>query len=118
MSRPRQDQIQGQIDLGLEALQPALFDEVIAELAESKSGRVVAEARSGDRAKQYIGVARAVAVAALEAAIDCPTDDQGHEVRIRMPGRRPELGEDVKGRERCGIAHQGQLNELLDGTAP
>ena len=31
-----------------------------------------------------------------------------------MPGRRPELGQDIKGRERCGIAHQGQINEPLD----
>ena len=78
-----------QIGPGLEALQPALFDQVIAEPAESKSGLVVAEVRPGDHAKHCIGEARAVAVAALEAEIDCPADDQGKQVRIRIQGRRP-----------------------------
>src|SRR5882672_8504874 len=49
MSRPGRDYTSKvQIDPGLEALQPALFDQFIAEPAESKSGLVVAEARSGE----------------------------------------------------------------------
>ncbi len=66
-----------QIGPGLEALQPALFDQIIAELAEAKSGLVVAEVRPSDHAQHCIGEARAVAVAVLEAEIDHPTDDQG-----------------------------------------
>src|SRR6267378_6196403 len=115
MFRPgRDDTSKVQMGPGLEARQPALFDQVIAEPAESESGLVVAEARSGEQAKHDISEARAVTVAALEAEIDRPTNDQGKQVRIRMPGRRPELGQDIKGRERCGIAHQGQIDELLD----
>jgi hypothetical protein len=39
----------------LEALQPAPFDEVVAELAEAKSGLVVAKKRSGDPGEHDIG---------------------------------------------------------------
>ena len=39
----------------LEALQTAPFDEVVAELAEAKSGLVVAEKRSGDPGEHDIG---------------------------------------------------------------
>jgi hypothetical protein len=78
MPRPRRDYTSKvEISPDLEAFQPALFDQLIAEPAESKSGMVVAEARSGKYAKHYIRVARAITVAALEAEIDCPTDDQG-----------------------------------------
>ena len=52
MSRPGQHDIaEVHIGPGLEARQSALFDQVIAELAEAKSGLVVAEARAGDHAK-------------------------------------------------------------------
>src|SRR5439155_20832650 len=53
------------IGTGLGALQSAFFDQFIAEPTELKSGLVVAEARSGDDAKPYIGEARPVAVAML-----------------------------------------------------
>ena len=61
---------------GLETLQAAFFDQFIAKPTESKSGLVVAEVRSGYHAKPYIGDARTVAVAMLEAEIDHPADDQ------------------------------------------
>ena len=61
---------------GLETLQAAFFDQFIAELTESKSGLVVAEVRSGDHAKPYIGEARTIAVAMLEAEIDHAADDE------------------------------------------
>jgi len=49
MSRPgRDDTSKVEIGPDLEALQPALFDQFVAEPAESKSGLVVAEARSGE----------------------------------------------------------------------
>ena len=35
---------EGQVDAGLEAMQPALLHQVVAELAEAESGLVVAEA--------------------------------------------------------------------------
>ena len=111
MSRPGHDEIsEVHVGPGLEALQPALFDQVIAELAEAKSGLVVAEARSGEHAEPYIGEARTVAVAALEAEIDRPADDQGKQVRIRKQCRRHELGQNIQSREGCRVAHQGQLD--------
>jgi hypothetical protein len=100
MSRPRQDETsEAHIGPGLEARQSVLFDQVVAEPAESKSGMVVAEARSGDHAKPNVGEARAVTVAALEAEIDRPTDDQGKQVRIRLQARRSELGQNIQRRE-------------------
>jgi hypothetical protein len=100
MSRPRQNETsEAHIGPGLEARQSVLFDQVVAEPAESKSGIVVAEARSGDHAKSNVGEARAVTVAALEAEIDRPTDDQGKQVRIRLQARRSELGQNIQRRE-------------------
>ena len=53
------------------------LNQIMAEPAESESGLIVAEARPGEHAKPNVGEARTVTVAALEAEIDCPTDDQG-----------------------------------------
>ena len=78
MFRPWHDvNSENHIGPGLETLQAAFFDQFIAELTESKSGLVVAEVRSGYHAKAYIGDARTVAVAMLEAEINHPTEDQG-----------------------------------------
>src|SRR5688572_30615650 len=97
MSGPRQDETsEGHVGPGLEARQSAPFDEVMAEPPESESGLIVVEAGSGDHAKASVGEAGAVAVAALQAEIDRPTDDQGKEVRIRMQARRSELGQDIQ----------------------
>src|SRR4029077_17823012 len=102
----------------LEARQAVQFDQIMAEPAESKSGLVVAEPRSGDHAKPNVGEAGAVTVAALEAEIDRATDDQGKQVRIGMQARRSELGQNINGREGCRVAHQRQLDQMLDRAAP
>ena len=102
---------------GLEALQAAFFDQFIAEPTESKSGLVVAEVRSSYLTKPYIGDARTVAVATFEAEIDRPADDQGKKVRVRKQCRRQDLGQNVQSCEGCRVAHQGQVNELLDRAA-
>src|SRR5215475_1375240 len=76
MSRPRNHHApKVEKNPGLEALQPSLFDQIIAELPESKSGLVVAEAWPCDVAKHCIGHARCVTVAILEAKVDCPAAD-------------------------------------------
>src|SRR5215469_6217341 len=103
---------------GLEPLQSTLFDQFIAEATESKSGLVVAEVRTGYHAKQYIGNARTVAVAPLEAEINRPTDGQGNKVRIRIQSRWQDLGQHIQSREGGWVAHQGQFNELLNRTVP
>ena len=94
--------------------QPALFDQVIAEPAEAKSGLVVAEAGARDHAKERIGGARCVAVAALEAEIDCTADDQGKQVPIRIECGRNKPGQHIERRKRRRVAHQRQLDELLN----
>src|SRR3984957_17669897 len=100
---------------GPETIQAALFDQVIAEPAESKAGLVIAEARSGDHATEpLIDKAGTVTVAAREAEIDSPTDDQASQVRIRIQGRQREFGQNIEGREGCPVAHQRQLDECLD----
>ena len=72
---------------GLEALQAAFLDQFVAEATESKSGLVVVEMWTGDHAKPYIGEARTVAVAMLEAEVNRPADNQGKKVRIRKQCR-------------------------------
>src|ERR1700751_5521922 len=98
---------------GLEAPQAAFFDQFIAELAESKSGLVVAEVRSGYLTKPSIGNTRTVAVAPLDAEIDRPADGHGKKVHIRKQCRRQDLDQNVQRRQGLRIAHQRQLNELL-----
>jgi len=96
-----------------------LFDQVMAEPAESKSGMVVAEARSGDHAKPNVGEARAVTVAAVEAEIDRPTDDQGKTgfaSVCRLGG--PSLVRTSSVARDDGFAHRRQLDQILDRAAP
>src|SRR5262249_15254322 len=102
----------------LEGSQPPRFDQFIAKLAESKSGLVVTETRSGDHAEPYVGHTRAVGVADVEAEINGLTDGQGKKVRIRMPDSRQYLGDNPQGRKGARVAHQGQLGELLDRVVP
>ena len=71
---------EGQIGRGLKAPQSALFDQFIAKLREPIAGLVVAEMRSGEHAKQYVGDTRTVAVAVLEAKSNRATDVQGKQV--------------------------------------
>src|SRR3984893_6903590 len=111
MFRPGQNDISKvHIGPGLEALPSASFDQVIAEPAEAVSGLVVAESRSGERAKQYVGEARTVAVAALEAEIDRSAGNQGKQIPIRIECRRHEFGQNIQSGERGRIAHQGQVD--------
>src|SRR5216683_2041842 len=118
MFRPWHDDIsERHICTGLEALQSAFFDQFIAELTELKSGLIVAEARSGDDAEPYIGEARPVAVAILEAQIDHPANDERNQVLIGKQCRRHHLGQNIESGERVRIVHQGQVNKLLDRPA-
>src|ERR1700754_96705 len=101
MLRPWQNDISKvHIGPGLEALQPAPFDQVVAEPAKAVSGVVVAEAGPGERAKQYIGEARTVAVAVLEAEIDRSARNQGKQIPIRIECRRHEFGQNIQSGER------------------
>src|SRR5208337_4646472 len=58
MSRPRNDESpEVFIGPGLEAFQPALLDQLVAESTKPISGRIVAEARPGNIAERYIVIA-------------------------------------------------------------
>src|SRR5271165_3845284 len=119
MFRPWHDVVsEASVGPGLETLQAAFIDQFVAETTESKSGLVVAEVRSSYDTKPYVGEARTVTVPPLQAEIDRPTDGQGKKVRIRKQCRRHDLGQNIQSRERCRVAHQGQLNELLNRAAP
>ena len=87
MFRPWHDVVsEARIGPGLEALQAAFLDQLVAEATESKSDLVVAEVRSSYDTKPYIGEARTVAIAILEAEVDRPADNQGKKVSIRKQG--------------------------------
>jgi len=88
MFRPRHDVVsEARIGPGLEPLQAAFLDQFVAEATESKSGLVVTEVRPSYDTKPYIGEARTVAVAMLEAEVNRPADNQGKKVRIRKQCR-------------------------------
>ena len=91
---------------GLEALQPASFDQLAADLAKLKPGPVIAEPLARDQTKPSIRVTRAVAVPALKTEISGLTDGECIEVRIREICRRSELDQNVHRREGYRIAHQ------------
>src|SRR3984893_14570077 len=118
MFRPWHDETsERHICTGLKALQSAFFDQFITELTESKTGLIVAEARSGDDAKEYIGEARPVAVAMLEAEINHPANYERKQVLIGKQCRRHNLGQNIEIGEGVRIVHQGQVNKLLDRSA-
>src|SRR5262245_43114630 len=119
MSRPWDDEIfEAHIGACLEPIQTGFFAQFIAEPTESKSSLVVAEVRTSYHAKPYVGLGRTVAVAMLEAEVNSPADSQGNKVRIRKQCRRQDLCQYIESRDGRRVAHQGQLNELLDRAAP
>jgi len=67
---------------------------------------VVAEARAGYDGKPYIGEARTVTVAMLEAEIDHPASDERKQVQVETLCRRHDLGQNVHGIEDIRISHQ------------
>src|SRR5580704_1420871 len=81
---------------GLEALQAAFFDQIIAEPAESKSGLVVVEVRSSYLTKPSIDNTRTVPVAPLDTEIDRPADDEGKKVHIGKQCRRQDLDQNIQ----------------------
>src|SRR5262249_7019976 len=115
MSRPWQDDI-SEVHIGssLVALQSAFFDQVITEPPEAKPVLVVAEARPGYDGKPYIGEARPVAVAILEAKVHQAACNERRQVLVAEQCGRRNLGQDVKSVEDISVGHQGQVNEFLD----
>src|SRR5215469_3012285 len=85
MFRPWHDvAAETRIGPGLEPLQAAFLNEFVTEASESKSVAVGAELRSSYHTKPYIGEARTVTIAVLEAEIDHPTDGKGKQAHISV----------------------------------
>ncbi len=97
---------------------PRRSTQFVAELAESKSGLVVAETRSGEAGEPDIGDTGDIAVAAFEAETDRLAGRQGSQVRVCKTGRRRELSQNLDGCEGCRVLHQRQIDEILDCPAP
>ena len=70
---------QGYLVVAVQLLEGHVLQPVIQREAQRllQSEVKASDLLSGDHAKSNVGEARAVTVAALEAEIDCPTDDQG-----------------------------------------
>src|SRR5580700_3574314 len=50
----------------------------------------------------------------LNAETNRPADDQGIKSRIRKHRRRHKPGQNVQSRDRRRVAHQGEVNDILD----
>src|SRR5215470_4475368 len=78
VSRPWRDKSPKiHIGAGLIAMQSTVLHQVVTKLAKPESGPIVSETRSSDLAEEYIGEARCVAVAVLQAEADHPTKHEG-----------------------------------------
>ena len=119
MPGPGHDQVTVvQVGPRLGVLQAAPFDQFHAEIAESPSGLMVAEARAGDGAEHDVGDARGVAVAPHEAQLHGLEHDQHAQVPIREERRRHERRQHVQRRQRERVAHHRQVEQRLDWPAP
>src|ERR1700676_2657812 len=95
-----------------------LLHQIVAESAESESGPVIAEVGSENHTKPDKGEARSVTVTMLEAEIGHPANHEGEKVLVGKQCRRHDLGQNIESRAGLRVAHQRQVHELLDRTAP
>src|SRR5215469_9211224 len=91
-----------------------LFDQFVAKPPAAKSVLVLAETRPGYDGKPYIGKARTVAVAMLEAQVHHMTNDERKQILVAVHCRRHGLGQHVQNVEDLRVGHQRQVNEFLD----
>ena len=98
-------------------MQTVLFDQRIPELAELETTLIIIEVGSSDHAKEHISKARSVAVAVLETEIHHPADYERKQITVGKQGRRHDLGQNILGCEGQRVAHQRQINELLNRAA-
>src|SRR6266404_3472027 len=119
VSRPWHDDVpENRIGTRPEALQSALFDQVIAELTESKYDvAVVAEMRTRDHGKPKICETRPVAVAVLEAEIHHPANDERRKIVVAVMCWHDHFAQEVHSVEDLRVGHQGQVNQCLNFPA-
>ena len=103
---------------GLEPPQPTPLDQVIAELAQPKTGLVVAKTRSGKGATMNVGITGRIRVAVFQAEINDPPEEQGKQICVRKECRRQGLVQNFHSGHGFGFAHHGQIDELFDLAVP
>src|SRR5262249_37566299 len=115
VSRPWNDKSSKRhIGAGLIATQSTLLHQIVTKLAKPESGLIVSEMRSSEHTQPYIGVARSVAVAVLQAEADHPTNYESKKSNIDEQRRCHDLSENIQNIEHVRIGDQGQVNEFLD----
>jgi len=98
-----------------EAVQPALLDQIDAELSEAETFLVPSETRPQDRPSQErISDRRGVGVPALETETRHVKDCEDEQIRVHRIGHAENTGEHVHGRSTLEIAHPRQIQECLD----
>src|SRR5262245_61150408 len=95
-------------------MQSTLLHQIVTELAKPESGLIVSEMGSSEHTQPYIGVARSVAVAVLQAEADHPTNHQIKKLSIDEHRRCHDLSENIQHIEHIRIGNQGQVNQFLD----
>src|ERR1700722_15306065 len=98
-------------------MQTALFDQRIPEPAELETTLIIIEVGSSDHAKEHVSEARSVAVAVLKTEIHHPADYKRKQIRVGKQGRRRNLGQHILGYEGQRVAHQRQIDKLLNRAA-
>src|SRR4051794_25423126 len=84
------------IGAGLIAMQSALHHQVVTKLAEPESVPIVSEMRSREHAEPYIGVARTVAVAVLQAEANHPKNHESMKSSIGPQRRCHDLRQNIQ----------------------
>ena len=101
---------------GLEALQVALLNQLIAEPAKSKSGLVVAEVWPGDLPKPYIGIHEPSLLPRSRLKLTAlQMTRESRFASVNNAGGRTLVRTSSVARD--PVCHQGQFNELLDLAA-
>ena len=95
-------------------MQSALLHQIVTKLAEPESGPIVSETRSSEHTQPYIGVARSVAVAVLQAEANHPTNHESMKSSIGQQRRCHDLRQNIQNIEHIPIGDQGQVHEFLD----
>src|SRR5262249_5670454 len=104
---------ENQVRPRLQAPQPALFGQLIAEPAEPIRCVIITETTGGD-CQPFIGEARRVTVAPLQADTGAATRNQGCKVGVGGEGRRGELVENAQRGERGPVGQERKIDQILE----
>src|SRR5580704_870716 len=114
--RPRWERAKRNVGSRLVARQVALFDEIVAQLAETEPILVIVEARSSEHPKPYIAETRRIAVTVLQTKTYHAANHQRGQILIEKHGWVDDFGEYIEHVEDVWIVEQWQVHEFLDLT--